>query len=133
MTVIEFHEKGNYAIKEIPLVPMHDMRDVRGEFDDILENTEKSEDYIRVILTNETLVPNAVGKLRHIMPNILELCYESHRTSGYETTETTEEDIRSNPSDVFIEFYRIMFGHEPSDEETAIIEDVIREAKEEMN
>ncbi len=130
VTVAELAEKGSLSIREIPLVPVRDMRDVCGKFEDILTHSKKSDDYVRVILSDENDILNAAGRLRHIFPNILEICYSSRKNADYEIQAAKDEDIRNNPEAVFAQFYYEQKGRMPDEEETAIMAEIISEAKE---
>ena len=133
VTVAQFHKKGRLTIREIPLNPVRDMRDVKGSFDEILETAEKSEDYIRVILTDEKDIMNAAGRLRHIFPNVLEICYSGRSGETYETDTARDDDIRNNPEAVFAQFYFEQKGRMPDEEETAIMAEIIAQAREGLN
>ena len=130
VTVAEFAAKGSLSIQEIPLVPKRDMRDVCGKFEDILVNSDKSDDYVRVILSDENEILNAAGRLRHIFPNILEICYSSRHKAVYEIQAANDDDIRNNPEAVFAQFYYEQKGRMPDEEESAIMAEIISEAKE---
>lgn len=132
VTVAEFSEKGSFAIREIPLVPVRDMRDVCGKFEDILINSAKSDDYIRVILEDENELMNAAGRLRHIFPNILEICYNNRHQAVYEIQTARDDDIKNNPEAVFAQFYFEQKGRMPDEEESTIMAEIIAEAKEGM-
>ena len=57
MPILEFKEKGNIDIKLEELVPLRDMREIKGPIEELLkkENYEgtNTDDYIRAIITNE--------------------------------------------------------------------------------
>ena len=82
--VVEMGAKGNMAYRTIPLLPLHDMREIKGEYNELAlkENYEgtNTEDYIHVVLTDENDVMDAIGRLRAIYPNIMSLEYENNRT-----------------------------------------------------
>lgn len=130
VTVAEIAEKGSLSIREIPLVPKRDMRDVCGSFDEILEHSEKSDDYVRIILTDENEIMNAAGRLRHIFPNILEICYSRRQRADYEAEAARDDDIRNNPEAIFAQFYYEQKGRMPDPEETAVMAEIIAEARE---
>ncbi|MFR4393561.1 MAG: exonuclease SbcCD subunit D C-terminal domain-containing protein [Ruminococcus callidus] len=49
------------------------MRIIRGKLEDLLTYAQPSADWIRAELTDETLVPYAMERLRAVYPNVLEL------------------------------------------------------------
>ena len=64
VTIVNLEEKGNITIEEIPLVPMHDMREIKGTYEELMskknyEGTD-TDDYIHAVLTDENDVINAM-------------------------------------------------------------------------
>lgn len=81
MTVVEFAEKGSVSIREIPLAPKRDMREIRGKY---LEVTARNfyqnlntDDYYRITLTDEEDQPHAISKLRVTYPNLMRRVYDN--------------------------------------------------------
>ena len=132
VTVVTFSEKGSMEIREIPLVPVRDMRDVSGSFDEIVSGTEKSEDYIRIILSDKSDVMNAAARLRHLYPNVLEICYSDRARTDYIVSAADDDDIRNNPEEIFADFYAAQKHEKPDAEKMAIMAEIIAEAKEGM-
>lgn len=84
VTVAELGEKGNFRLRTVPLIPLHDLREIRGTYNEVTdkrfyENTA-TEDYLHVILTDEEDVPEAVARLRVVYPNLMKLSYDNTRT-----------------------------------------------------
>lgn len=125
VTVVDMNEKGNINIKKIPLKPKRDMREIRGNFEDITkkEYYEKinKDDYMHIILTDENDVNDAIGKLRVIYPNIMKLDYDNKRTRSEFTLEALEDVKDRNPVDLFSEFYESQNGQTMSDEQREFI------------
>lgn len=93
--IVEMGAKGNINYRTIPLQPLHDMREIKGTYDELtlLKNYEGTnrDDYIHVVLTDENDVMDAIGRLRVIYPNIMSLEYQNKRTC----TETQVEKLKS--------------------------------------
>ncbi len=132
VTAVTLREKGSTEIREIPLKPIRDLRDVCGSFDEIVSGTEKSEDYIRVILSDSSDVINAAARLRHLYPNVLEICYSNRTRTDYAVSGTDDDDIRNNPEEIFAAFYTAQKQEAPDAEKMAIMSEIIAQAKEEM-
>ncbi|MCM1438357.1 MAG: exonuclease SbcCD subunit D [Roseburia sp.] len=86
-TLVELKEKGSLTVSEIPLTPMREVVEIRGLYDELTkrsfyENTTYANDLVHVVLTDEEDVPDALGKLRIIYPNIMSLRYDNKRTRG---------------------------------------------------
>ena len=86
VTLVTLEEKGRVKIEAIPLCPMRDLREVRGTYETVTSRKfyqgMQVEDYLHVILTDEEDVPEAMGKLRTIYPNLLKLSYDNLRTQS---------------------------------------------------
>lgn len=131
ITVVNAGEKGDIRISEISLdTPLHDWREIRGSFADIAAG-QGSEDFIRVVLTDEEEIYNAISKLREYFPNIMSLEYDnSHTRAAKEFVPTAHLD-KLSPVDMFAEFYKQQRGSELSGEQLKIVNDIFTEIGEE--
>ena len=123
VTVVLIGEKGNVEIGEIPLVPKHDLREIRGTCEELtvmknLGNTD-TEDYIHAVLTDENDVVDAVGKLRRIYPNLMKLSYDNKRTKKQQAICGVESVESKTPLELFEEFYEKQNNDRMSDEQRA--------------
>ena len=68
----------------VPLVPMRDMRKMRGTYMEVTAKdayTEENKmDYLQITLTDEEDVPGALQKLRTVYSNLMRLEYDNKRT-----------------------------------------------------
>ena len=134
VTVVEMREKGILDVREIPLVPLHEMVTLRGTFSKLTEkkfyeNTSYREDYIRMILTDENDIDNALNKLREIYPNIMKLEYDNTRTHHHSQIENLSlSDVeKKSPLDLFAKLYEDQNGMCMSAEQTEFIQKLIKE------
>lgn len=114
VTVAELGEKGSVSVRTVPLVPKHDLRELRGAY---MELTARSayagtgtDDYLHITLTDEEDIPDAVGKLRVIYPNLMKLDYDNQRTRGTVQLEGAQEAEHRSPLDLLAEFYEKQNG-----------------------
>lgn len=114
ITVIELKEKDDIDISFLPLEPIHKMIEVKGELDDILANATKTEDYVKVILTDEVAV-DALEKLQTVYPNIMQIAFEDKMTSEDYTTSTVEDVIKKDKIELFSDFYKEVTGESLED------------------
>ena len=138
VTVIEMREKQNLEVREIPLVPLREMVTIKGKFDEITEkkfheNTSYRTDYIRMILTDENDIENALNKLREIYPNIMKLEYDNTRTRHHSQIEDLSYDDVENKSPLclFAKLYENQNGMSMTDEQTEFMQKLIQEIWEE--
>ena len=86
ITIAELDAEGAVSVRTIPLKPKRDLREIKGTYDELMkrENYEGTEtdDYLRVILTDEIDVPDAMRKLKTVYPNVLRLDYDNARTQS---------------------------------------------------
>ena len=105
------------------------MRTIKGEYDTLMSrkfySSIPTDDYIRVILTDEMEIPYAIEKMRGVYPNILELRYDNKRTQNTEAVEALENVEKKTALELFSEFYKKQNGAKMSDEEECIIKDVL--------
>ena len=106
VTVVNLNAKGELELQLRPLTPRHDLRQIRGPFADIYSGTA-SDDYLHIILTDEEDVPEAVGKLRPVYPNLMKLSYDNTRTRVNQIIDGAEDVRRKSPLDLFDELYEL--------------------------
>ncbi|MBP3330233.1 MAG: exonuclease SbcCD subunit D [Clostridia bacterium] len=112
VTVVNLGEKGELEVDEIPLEPKRDMREIKGKYDEIMMNgnQEKSDDYVHIILTDEEDIPNAMGKLRLVYPNLMKLDYDNTRTRSIGKITSAEKTETKSPLELFCELYEKVNG-----------------------
>ncbi|MBQ2899700.1 MAG: exonuclease SbcCD subunit D [Oscillospiraceae bacterium] len=131
VTVAEIREKGNLEIRLVPLIPKHDMRRIKGTFEQLYSAGSYSEDYIHAVLTDEDDIPEAVGRLRDIYPNMMILTYENTRTGRNQTIDSAEDVQQKSPIELFEEFYCRQNNREMSAEQKKFAEELIESIREE--
>lgn len=134
VTVVECLEKGQVEVRTIPLVPLHDMRKLRGTY---LEVTARSfyqdmntEDYVQITLTDEEDVPDGLQKLRIIYPNLMQLEYDNSRTKQNQAVETVKNIEQKSELQLFEEFYELQNNQPMSEEQTVFVKQLIEDNKE---
>ena len=131
VTFANIGKKGELALEEVPLCPLRDLREIKGTY---LEITDRNfydkfnrEDYVHVTLTDENDIPEAIGRLRAVYPNIMKLDYDNTRTRENRTVSDLSEESQRSPSELFAEFYRTCNNADLSPEQEEYIDGVIRE------
>ncbi len=129
VTVIELLEKGNINLRTIDLVPKRDMREIKGTYDEVTSKEfyegTNTEDYLHVTLTDEEDVPDALGKLRLVYPNIMKLDYDNTRTRSIGEVGTAQNVQRKTPFELFSEFYEKQNNQPMSDEQSTFVAEII--------
>ena len=132
VTVAELHEKGSLSIRTIPLTPKRDLVELRGRFAELTDPAYSNgstwrEDYVRVILTDEEDIPDAVGKLRVIYRNLLRLDYDNTRTRAAQRVEAAADAESRTPIELFGALYEMQNNQPITEEQSAFISSLIDE------
>ena len=139
VTVVELGEKGSVLIREVPLRPLRELRQLRGTYDELAayafnpdDPAFSRDDYIHAVLTDENDVPDAMARLRAVYPRLLKISYDNARTRSGGVIEPRAETMRLEGVDLFAEFYQMQNGQPLSDEQRAYAESLFREAGEDL-
>ena len=111
ITVVKLGAKGDLELELRPLLPRRDLRIIRGTFAEVTEKSfyegTATNDYLQIILTDEEDVPEALGRLRLIYPNIMKLTYDNTRTRSSHIIDSAENVQRKSPLELFEELYEL--------------------------
>lgn len=131
VTVVELGRKGEFAMHTVPLVPEHDLREIRGTYEEVTarsfyENTPV-EDYLHITLTDEEDVPEAVARLRVIYPNLMKLSYDNTRTRSHAVIDGAVDVASKSPLQLFGELYELQNNQPMSDIQQAFMQELIED------
>lgn len=136
VTVAELRAKGETEIRQIPLQPRREMTELRGTFEEILEEARKKgepqTDYYHMILTDETDVVDALSRLREYYPNIMLLDYDNRRTRSQKEVEQLNRVEERTPGELFAALYEQQNGQEMDSDRKEYLDGLIREIWEEQ-
>lgn len=132
VTVAELGDKGTLSVRTVELLPLHDMKEIKGSYHDLTlrsfyENTTYTEDYMRITLTDEDDIPDAASKLRVIYRNLMKLDYDNKRTRSNADIDGSEAAESKSPYDLFSEFYELQNNTPLSEGQSVFIKDLIGE------
>lgn len=134
VTVVELKNKGSLFVRTLPLIPKRDLLEIRGTY---LEVTNRDfhasfdpSCYLHVTLTDEEDIPDAIGKLRAVYPNIMKLDYDNCRTrTGRFIPEANATEQKSS-LELFAEFYETQNGRPFSKEQRDYAASLLAEIQE---
>lgn len=128
-TVIDIKAKGQMDITAYPIKPLHDMRKIKGTYAELTDRQNyigtDTDDYILATLTDEEDVPDAIGRLRSIYPNIMQLDYDNIRTRTRNNIETVDINTAKAPLELFGEFYKLQNNQPLNETQSQIMQDLI--------
>lgn len=129
VTMVELNEKGNIKIDTIPLIPKRDIREIKGTYAEITKRDHyidtSTNDYMHITLTDEEDIPDAIGKLRSIYPNIMKIDYDNKRTRSNSMVDCTENVTNKSPLELFSELYFIQNNQDMSDQQRTFTSEMI--------
>ena len=128
-TVIDIKAKGQMDITAYPVKPLHDMRKIKGTYAELTDRQNyigtDTDDYILATLTDEEDVPDAIGRLRSIYPNIMQLDYDNIRTRTRNNIEAVDINTSKAPLELFGEFYKLQNNQPLNETQSQIMQDLI--------
>ena len=131
VTIFEIDEDKNVNIDLKELTPLRDLRIIKGNIDELIENgrniTEGKEDYIQAVLLDDGELINPIEKLRAVYPNTMLITRENKRQ--YDENNTSAKNGYKNKSekDLFEEFYNSLSDGEFTEEKSKVIDEIINE------
>lgn len=132
--LVTLGEKGNAVSREtIPIHPLREVRSIRGTMEEVLAavTEENRDDYVSITLTDED-VYRPKDLLEEHYSHILEVRVDNRRTRA---RLEFEDALSGNPDPLesFAEFYQEMNGQPISQEEEAVLKEIIDEARQKQN
>ena len=134
-TILTIDAKKEISLSFHPLKPLRDMREIECSLEELLKKqceSGKQEDYMHVILTDEEQILDAIGKVRTIYPNVMQISFKNRRhMKQLESAQIKEDQISDqSPAELFEQFYK-MQNHIDLDEKRlqlvlSVFEEVIR-------
>ncbi|MBR4863011.1 MAG: exonuclease SbcCD subunit D [Oscillospiraceae bacterium] len=125
VTVTELDGDGGVKVTLCPLTPLREVRTICGTFAYLTDSANyigtPTKDYLRVFLHDEDDVPEAMGKLMQIYPNIMELRYDNTRTRANQVIEAAENVQEKTPLQLFEELYEKQNNQPMSEEQRNLV------------
>lgn len=138
ISIIEMDEKGNFTHRYRSLTPKHDMRELEGHLEELLDpyfyEKERIDDYLKITLLDEGALIDPINKLRQIYPNVL------HLERKIDITDLKKKQsfnaLRSEKKsdiELFEQFYSEMTTSEFTSEKREVMTDIIEKVLKERN
>ncbi len=130
VTVVELAQKGDCTAHTVPLVPMRDMVKLRGTYAEVTaksfyDHTNWQEDYVHITLTDEEDIFDAIGKLRSIYHNLMQIEYDNKRTQYTDEIVLTAASNKKHPMELFTDFYEQQNNQPMQEEQQRYMEELI--------
>ena len=128
--IVTLEEKGKLEIKQVPLKLLHDVKIIKGKFDELMQMDEGN-DFLKVVLTDEITPIDAKYDLQQHFPNMLVFKVENDRNFKESDEEVELKDIENiSISDMFSMFYLERTSSELNDKQKEIIKKLVKKMEE---
>ena len=128
--IITFKDKGELLVEFAPLLPMRDIRHLRGNIKNLLDkkNISCENDFIYATLTNVDIVNDAMGIFREYYPNTVKIDYDNSHTKEIENVDITRITQNKTFDELIKDFYMQMYSCDMGEEELEIMKWAAKEA-----
>lgn len=128
--IITFKDKGEILVEFAPLLPMRDIRHLRGNIKNLLDkkNISMENDFIYATLTDEDIVNDAMGIFREYYPNTVKIDYDNSHTKEIENVDITRITQNKTFDELIKDFYMQMYSCDMGEEELEIMKWAAKEA-----
>lgn len=141
VTMVELGAKGDMNLRTLPLVPLRELRKLRGTYAELIEKSYWQQfptgsdgllrDFFHITLTDEEDVMDAVQRLRTVYKNLLQLEYDNMRTRTDSVIECVERLVEKSPLELMSEFYQLQNNQALSKVQEEYLQKLLEEMEEE--
>lgn len=122
-------EKDRLEVEPIYIEPLHDMRTVRGSFQELLQS--HSDDYLFFELEDTGVIMDPMNRLRQKYPHAMGLEYVGHVRENRTAFQTNPDDLRKvSLPDLFKDFYQHYLEKDLNEKQMQIVMDTYRKVEE---
>ncbi|MBE7086679.1 MAG: exonuclease SbcCD subunit D [Clostridiales bacterium] len=131
ITVVELKDKScPPLVSTIDLVPIRDLVELKGDFatltsKEFFGGKTYDTDYVKIVLTDEEDIPDAVNKLRTVYKNLMRLEYDNTRTRAILSMEEVPDVEHKSATELFSELYVMQNGREMTAEQLEFVKGII--------
>ena len=131
-TIVDIKSKNDITIEEVPILLPHDVRSVEGSFDDLMK-ADRTNDYVRILLTDEAVIPDAGISLSSNLPQLLNIRLNNAKVKKEWDIPVVESPKNNTPLELFREFFTMQNNQIPPTEEQLTLAKTIFEELQEEN
>lgn len=131
LCLVELTKKGDFNCTLIPLKPLHEMRKLKGTFQEIMFGPESKasnkDDYLHITLTDEMDVPEGYGRLSSVYKNLISMDYDNSRTRANQDMTLLDNIKTVKPLELFEEFFEKQNNKKMTEDQKNFMEKLIEE------
>ncbi len=131
ITIVELREKGDVSVETIPISPFRDMQILQEQYQTLMSREYYAklncEDYTKIILTDAQEIPEVMGRLRTVYPNIMALEYAHLQKESQEGLYQSHRTEQKSPLEQVRDFYALQQGKVLKPQQEDMILDMMKE------
>ncbi|MDB5735342.1 MAG: exonuclease sbcCD subunit [Alphaproteobacteria bacterium] len=130
MNLVDIDGEGRVTVETIAFQPMRRVRVLRGRHAELLL-APPSEDFIKVVLTDDTLVIDAMKRLRVVFPSACDLTYARDEQARESKPLEARTIAAADPADVINDFLDLVRDQRMSEPEARVIASALGDMQQE--
>lgn len=131
VTVVDMKESNHIDYHQVELKPKHELITYKDNYENLIKK-EKSDDFVRIILTDEEVIPNVTESLFSIFPNLVGFTVENSKTMLNRDVNIQVNVENYSIIELFDKFYRLQNNDVGlSEKQQKVLEKLIEEIREE--
>ena len=125
--IVDLDGQGNVTVAQIPLTPLHAMREITCSLEDLEagKDTGDHQDYMHVTLTDRSAY-DAFNRVKAVYPHLLLLSWQEAEIAASSGKMTLSEMKQKSCFELFSDFFMEQTGQGLTDEQSAIVQDIVR-------
>lgn len=132
VTIVELSDDGDVSTKQLPLTTRRDVRNIEGDLATLIEKAPSDpnrDDYLRVILTDQGALLNAIGRLREVYPNVLQLERKFLQSGEPANASKIAKRKQASETELFNSFFSEVLGEKPNAAEASLFQETLDEIR----
>lgn len=129
VTIVELNLKDDIKVRTVELIANRDWMEIKGTYNELVTksyyDTFDNNSFMHIVLTDEDDIPDAIGKLRVVYPNLMKLDYDNTRTRSNTIIDGVETIESKTPLDLFGEFFEKQNNQEMTSEQNDFVNGMI--------
>ena len=126
MTLVDMAADGSVALQLLPFTPLRQVRILQGKLSELLSNKERSQDFVKIILLDDTPQIDPMKRLRDIYPNAVQLNYAKDDTPIERKLDEGRSSLAA-PEEVIASFMGAVRGQNLADAEQVLVKTALNE------
>jgi exonuclease SbcD len=122
LTLADLAADGSVTVTPLPIVPRRSLRTIRGKLLELLALPPGSQDFIKIVLTDDSPQIDPMKRIREVFPNAVQLSYERDRPRTYLSSGAAPQAL-DTPQQIVANFVDFVRGEALSSAEDTLVEE----------